>query len=252
MVDLLFKWALLMIRFLIFSNRGLLFLLKDCLNVVIIWNLKPILLYYLVHILSIIFLSHFWWSVHVFSMVYIQQTVVVVSSEDPTHLVEILFHLSVYPTSRRCLMMLAHYWTHNLFGYGVRNSTNLEEQVLCLPLWSCPLYLCHSAPGRGYNVTLFVDLNYICLLDVVKLILNSRDFLNILSLESLKTLYNLIYGPTLSWLMYFSTFFINFQLSHLSLVIIFSVILIPSCYNTSVYSWKFDLVLFLLSPWMQW
>ena len=34
-------------------------------------TLKCILLYYLAHIASIIVLYHFWWLVHVFSMVYI-------------------------------------------------------------------------------------------------------------------------------------------------------------------------------------
>ena len=80
MVALLFKWVLFIIRFFIFSKKGLLFLFQNCLNVAIIWNLKLILLYYLAHIPSILVLSHFWWSVPVFSMVYRRRTPDVVSS----------------------------------------------------------------------------------------------------------------------------------------------------------------------------
>ena len=108
-----------MIRLLIFSQKGLLVLFQDCLNVTIMWNLKLILLYYLAHIPSIIFLSHFWWSVPVFSMVYIWKTPAVVSPETPIQLVEILFHLSVSPTSRRILMRSTHSWTHHfLWSWG--------------------------------------------------------------------------------------------------------------------------------------
>ena len=103
LVYLLFKWVLLTIRFFICSKKGLLILFQDCLNVVIMWNLKLILLYYLAHTPSILILSHFWLSVPVFSMVYIRGTPAVVSSENPINLVTILSHLSVSPPSRRCL-----------------------------------------------------------------------------------------------------------------------------------------------------
>ena len=110
MVDLLFKWVL---WFFICSKRGLLILFQDCLNVVIMWNLKLILLYYLAHTPSILILSHFWWSVTVFSMVYIWGNPAVVSSENHIHLVTILSHLSISLPSRRCLMRSAHSLSQN-------------------------------------------------------------------------------------------------------------------------------------------
>ena len=68
-----------MIRFFIFIKKGLLFLFQDCLNVAIMWNLKLILSYYLAHIPYILILYKFWWSVPVFSVLYIRQTPAVVS-----------------------------------------------------------------------------------------------------------------------------------------------------------------------------
>ena len=106
-------------------------------------------------------------------------------------------------------------------GAGVRYSTNLVEQFLRLPLWSCPSDLCQSVPGCGYNVLPFVDLQYIRLLDVGKLILNSEEFLHLPSLESFKPLCSLIYGPTLHWLMCLSTFSLYLQLFHSLFVLIF-------------------------------
>ena len=120
MVALLFKRVLFIIRFLNFRKKGLLLLFQDCLNVAIMWNLKLILLSYLAHIPSILVLSHFWWSVPVLSMVYRWQTPVVVSSETPIHLVAMLFHLSVSPPSRRCLMRSAHSWTQHFLWISVQ------------------------------------------------------------------------------------------------------------------------------------
>ena len=111
-----------MIMLFICSKKVLLLLFQNCLNVVIMLNLKLILLYYLSHIPSIIVLSHFWWSVPVFSMVHRRQTHGVVSSETPIHLVRFFSHLSVSPLSRRCLMRSAHYWTQNfLWSWGQGN-----------------------------------------------------------------------------------------------------------------------------------
>ena len=109
-----------MIRLFVFSQKGLLFLFQDCLDVAIVWNLKLILFYYLDHIPSILALYHFWWSVPVFSMVYWWRTPVVVSSETPIHLVEILFHLSISPPSRRWLMMSAHSWNQHFLWSWVQ------------------------------------------------------------------------------------------------------------------------------------
>ena len=106
-------------------------------------------------------------------------------------------------------------------GAGVRYSTNLVEQVLRLPLWSHPSDLCQSVPGRGYNFPPFVDLKYIQLLDVGKLILNSEEFLHFPSLEYLKPLCSLIYGPTLHWLMCLSNFALYLQLFHSLFVLVF-------------------------------
>ena len=78
------------------------------------------------------------------------------------------------------------------------DTINLEEKVLRLPLWSRPLDLCQSVPGHGYTPSPFVDIKYILLLDVGKIILNSEEFFHLPSLESLKPLCSLIYGPTLN------------------------------------------------------
>ena len=119
MVSLLFKRLLFIIRFLIFSKKGLLFLFQGCLNVAIMWNLKPFLLPYSAHIPSILIISNFWCSIPVFSMEYRWWTHVVVSSETPIHLVAIVFHLSVSPPSRKCLMRSAYSWTQNfLWSWG--------------------------------------------------------------------------------------------------------------------------------------
>ena len=79
---------------------------------------------------------------------------------------------------------------------------------------------------RVYRVTdtmfpPFVDLKYIWLLDVGKPILNSEEFLLLPSLESLKPLCSLIYGPTLSWLICLSPFSIYLQLSHSLFLLVF-------------------------------
>ena len=88
-------------------------------NVAIMWNLKLILLYYLAHIPSILFLSHFWVSAPIFSMLYRRQNSVMVSSETPINPVAMLFHLSVSPYSRRFLMKSAHSWNqHFLWRWG--------------------------------------------------------------------------------------------------------------------------------------
>ena len=63
-------------------------------------------LYYLAHIASFLVLSQFWWLVPVFSIVYRWWTPVEVSSETPIYVLTILFHLSVFPHSRCCLMMV--------------------------------------------------------------------------------------------------------------------------------------------------
>ena len=120
MVDLLFKWILFMIRFFICSKKGLLLLFQDCLNVVIVFNLKLISLYYLAHIPSIIFLSQFLWSVPVFSMVYRWINPALVSPETPIHLVKILFRLSFSQPSIRCLMRSAYYWTRDFLWIWVQ------------------------------------------------------------------------------------------------------------------------------------
>ena len=120
MVDLLLNWVLLTIKFFVWSKNGLMFLYQDCLNITIMQNLKLILLYYLSHIISILVLSRFWWSVPVLSIVYRKWNPFVVSSENPIHLGEILFHLSVPPPSRRCLVMVSKFlWTQNfLWSWG--------------------------------------------------------------------------------------------------------------------------------------
>ena len=113
MVDLLFKWVMFRIRSFVCIKKCILFLFKDCLNIVIIWYLKLILLYYFAHIPYIIVLSHFLLSVHVFCMVYRRRNPVVVSSETPIHPVELFFHLSISPSPWRCLIRSAHYWTQH-------------------------------------------------------------------------------------------------------------------------------------------
>ena len=97
MLALLSKWALFIIRFIVYRKKGLLLLFQDCLNVAIMWKLKIIFLFYLEHIPSIITLSHFLWSVPVFSMLYRRKTTFMVSSETTIHLVAI-FPLICLPT----------------------------------------------------------------------------------------------------------------------------------------------------------
>ena len=63
-------------------------------------------LYYLAHIASYLVLSQFWWLVPVFSIVYRWWTPVEVSSETPIYGLTMLFHLSVFPPSICCLMMV--------------------------------------------------------------------------------------------------------------------------------------------------
>ena len=69
-VSLLFKWLPLMIRFIIFGKKVVIFLIRKYLNVMRFYHgkfvklhvLKLILWYYLVHIDSILCLYRFWWS----------------------------------------------------------------------------------------------------------------------------------------------------------------------------------------------
>ena len=127
MVDLLFKWVIFMIGSFILRNKGLLFLFQECMNVAIVWNLKPILLYCLAHIPSILDLSHFWWSVPVFYMVYRWRIPVVVSSETPIHLVAI-FPAYLYPHPLEGAWWGQHILELRIFYVaGVRDNTNLKE-----------------------------------------------------------------------------------------------------------------------------
>ena len=87
----------------------------------LVWHYKLILLYYLSHIPSILVLSHSWWSLYVFSVVYRRRTRFMVSSETTIQLVVIFFCLSVSPLSIRYLIRSAHYWTQHfrwIWGQG--------------------------------------------------------------------------------------------------------------------------------------
>ena len=172
MVDLLFKWVLFMIRFLICSKKGILLLFQKFLNFSIVWNLKPILLYYLAHTPSILVLYTFLWSVPISYMVYRRRTPAVVSSETLIHLVAIMFHLSVSPLSIRCSMRSAHSWTQNFLWSWIQGQYQPWGKSPPLTLWTCPSDLSQSVPGHGYNFPSFDNLKYIRLLNIVKPILN--------------------------------------------------------------------------------
>ena len=64
-MDILFKWLPMMIRFIIWDKKGLIFIFWNFLNAMKVFNklhgLKLILWYYLSHIASILNFSHFWW-----------------------------------------------------------------------------------------------------------------------------------------------------------------------------------------------
>ena len=138
-------------------------------------------------------------------MVYRRQNLDVVSSETPIHPVEILFHLSVSPPSKSCLTSLVHSRNkHFLWSLGQVQYQHWGISLLPTTLVSSLVSVSESVPGHWYNVTHFIYLDYIRLLDVGKLILGSEEFSILPSLESSKPLCNLIYGPTLSWLVFFS------------------------------------------------
>ena len=221
MVDLLFKWVMFMIRSFVCIKKCILFLFKDCLNIVIIWYLKLILLYYFAHIPYIIVLSHFLLSVHVFCMVYRRRNPVVVSSETPIHLVEI-FSTYPYPRPPEGAWLGQHIIEISIFcGSGIRDSSSLEEQCLRLPLCYCPSDMCQSVPGRGYNFPLFVDIKYIRIFNVGKPIINSEQLFLLPYLGSLKSLCNFIYSPTLILLMCVSPFSLYVQLFHFLFLLVF-------------------------------
>ena len=143
MVDLLFKWVMFRIRSFVCINKGILFLFQECLNLVIILYLRPILLYYFAHIPYILVLSPLLLSVPVFCMVYRRKNLLLVSSETPIHLVEIFSRLSISLSPWRCLIRSAHYWSQNFVwiwdkGKYQPRGTSLTPTTLLLSLRYVP------------------------------------------------------------------------------------------------------------------
>ena len=117
-------------------------------------------LYYLSHISSVLVIYQFWWLMLVFSMVYRLLTPLKFSSENPIHLLTILFHLSVSTPSSWRLMMVWTILNSKLsveLGSGIvpffrnKSFTFLSLKVYpskCKRVSSCPIYLTRSPPAR--------------------------------------------------------------------------------------------------------
>ena len=118
-------------------------------------------LYYLSHIVSILGLYQFWCLVIVFYVVYRWRTPVKVSSENPIHVLTILFHLSVSPPFSWRLMMLWKILNSTLSmdmgSWKVPPLRNKSSVLLplrayprkCKGVSSCPIYLNRSPPTRN-------------------------------------------------------------------------------------------------------
>ena len=117
-------------------------------------------LYYLAHIAFILVIYHFWWLVLVLSMVYIWWTPVKISSENPIHVLTILFRLSVSPPSSWHLMMVWTILNSTLsveLGSGISPSLSNKSSLFlplrlsprkCKGVSSCPRYSTRSPPAR--------------------------------------------------------------------------------------------------------